>query len=702
MKSIYPSLSALLLMLLVGCADPLEGATILPVDSLEPFRATNLKEWRDAWKVPVTDWPVLDLGPVPENAVLNLGLLRLAQNSETFTMRIYVGKKLVKEVPGAAPLTWQDLRLDLSEYSGSGESCRIDLAGVSGTWIGDTFVGPCELYSRSESQQPNVLIFLIDTLRMDHVSAYGYERETTPMLDRFAKDAIRFSHLVPQSSWTKPSIASLLTSTYPNIHGAQDGPDILRQDLPTLARALHKAGYKTHAFSTNINILPMWGFGNEFERFVDLDAHQWAELDDTEVVDRTIETIRNAGDRPWMIYAHAMGPHDPYTPPPPFDTRFVRNVYTGTEEEQAWQRALDQYDGEIAFTDQQFGRLIDALKELGLYEDTLIIVLSDHGEEFGERGGEHHGTTLHEEQLRIPLIVKFPGNLYAGEQRSALLEIVDIAPSILEIVEAAPEPRFQGASFMDIVNDATLDTRTGFASLRVFKYSMRSAMTSDLKYIHDLVAQEESWYNLATDPQELQPLDDPGTRGEALVRHVDRVANRGAHGLHLLMTFGTGGDYQIEGQIATTDVSDFTLNYYDWKSEVTRDGDTVRFTLHTRDPEDADHDRQAWRAEHAEQDHAHLIVDSPLDQPVAITLTVNGAPLGEGVAYVGAARTPTPLDGTSFRPIELLATPDDFDPAALPERFAVYVWYVPEGETRAIETLDEETIEALRGLGYLE
>ena len=608
---------------------------------------------------------------------------------------------------------WKDYSIDLSEFAGevvrflfqidrvAPLQSETDLLKMPSAVFGNPI-----LYSTEETpkrrQQPNVLIFLIDTLRMDHVSTYGYERETTPNLDRFAKDAIQFSHLIPQSSWTKPSVASLLTSAYPNIHGAQDGQDILRQDLPTLAGALRAAGYTTHALSTNINVLPMWGFANGFDRFVDVDAHQWAELDDTQLVDRCIETIRNANDRPWFVYAHAMGPHDPYTPPPPFDTRFVRDTYTGTEEEQAWQRALDQYDGEIAFTDQQFGRLLDALKELDLYQNTLIIVLSDHGEEFGERGGEHHGTTLHEEQLRIPLIVKFPGNAHAGEQRSALLEIVDVAPSILEIVEAPPEPRFQGASFMDMVEDATLDTRIGFASLRAFKYSMRSAMTSDLKYIHDLVAQEESWYNLATDPHELHPLADPGTPSRMLARHVDRVASRGAHGFHLLMTFGTQGDYTIEGQIAGAGMQDFTLNYYDWKSEVSRDGDTVRFALHTRDPEDADHNRQVWRAEHAEQDHAHLIVDSSLDQPITITLTVNGELVGEDVSFTGATRTPTLLDGTSFNPIDMLATPDDFDPAALPERFAVYIWYVPEGETRAIDTLDEETIEALRGLGYLE
>lgn len=675
---------------LVGCSLPLPEDLGVRVGDL-PFKRVALsQEWRDARRLPNEEHVVLDLGTIPEGGALRLGLL--AMNGAA--VRVFAGDspRGVAHVP--AKEAWEDLRFDLA--GDTGKPCRVSVEGARGAWL-----GPCELVSPGRKDAPNVLIFLIDTLRKDHVGAYGYGRDTTPHVDGLAKDGVVFRRLVPQSSWTKPSVASLLTSTYPNVHGAQDRPDVMRQGLPTLAKALEGAGYETHAFFTNINVLPLWGFGNEFTRCVDVDSARWREADDGKVVDAAIRTLEHVRGRPWFMYVHTMGPHDPYTPPAPYARRFVTRDVPGDAEARRRQAVIDAYDGEIAYTDAQLGRLVGALKRFGEYDDTLIIVLSDHGEEFHEHGGEFHGHTLYEELLGVPLVMKLPGGRLAGESRGALVQAVDIAPTILDIVGAEAEPRFQGRSFVDVLENSGLDVRTGYASLVNKALSLRAATTNRGKYIHDLVERREMWFDLERDPGEQHPMGAPDEAGSELARHAARIGSIGAHGLHVLITCGDGAEHEVEGVVRAEGMGEYEFRYYEWKSGTSREGDSLTFWMRTKHPEDETRARDVWHGEHAEQDHAHLRVEIGESAPIEVTMTVDGQPIAPQSTTVGAERRRLGLAGARFQPAEILAGPDAFDPAALPRQFGVYVWYVPRIETLEVEELDDATVEALRGLGYL-
>ena len=194
------------------------------------------------------------------------------------------------------------------------------------------------------------------------------------------------------------------------------------------------AGFETQGLVTNPGCLPVWGIGDEFMFYGDVESRRYRHRDDTEVTDRAIEAARFAAGRPWFFYVHAMGPHAPYEPPGEYATMFQSPTVDGDPLAMERLTALNLYDGEIACTDMHFGRLINELKTLGLYDNTIIIFLSDHGEEFREHGGDYHGKTLYEEQLRVPLLIKLPHSARAGERRNDLIEMVDVAPTILDLV----------------------------------------------------------------------------------------------------------------------------------------------------------------------------------------------------------------------------------------------------------------------------
>ncbi len=685
---------------LAGCGKrDVETASFSPGD--RPRKQVALEnEWRMGWRVPAQGAHVARLEIAPAfRATLRLGVLPVGEATGPVQIPVLLGKDFV----GARAITsiavehasqWQDVRLDLG-LSDSPRTLFVDFGKATGMWVSH-----CEIAGEIP-QPPNVLVVLVDTLRKDHLGAYGYPRDTSPHIDALAKDAIVFRDLVPHSSWTRPSVASLFTSVYPEVHGAQDRPDVIRDGLPTLAGAFSKAHYQTMGFVTNIHLLPLWGFDRGFSRYVDVDAANWREADDGKAVDRAIDALRDAAGRPWFMYLHLMGPHDPYTPPPPFDTKFAAESGYIDPEPASRQHDIDLYDGEIAYTDSHIGRLWQALHDSGQYDNTLIVLLSDHGEEFWEHGGQYHTRTLYEEMLGVPLIVKLPGNRRAGELRRSAVEMIDVAPTLLDLAGMAPEPGFHGVSFANIIEDPSAPGRTGYASLTYDALSLRSAKQSGQKYIRDVVAGTELWFDLAADPGEQTPLGADPPLAMALSRRVDAVAARGASGLHILITCGDGADHTIEGTVSAPGLGVHEFRYYEWKSESRRDGDTVRFSMHTRDPRDVATHREEWHTKYAEQDNAHLVVPAPPDGPVSIRIEVDGMPLQSGIGTAGNIDSPSALDGTPLRPIDILASPNAFDPAALPRKFAVYVFYVAEPGSISLDDLDPDVVDAMEGLGYL-
>ena len=683
-----------LALLLAACSPSPTSLHATPVDQLHANRVPLDKEWRDALRVPATESPAIDLGPIPDEAQLRFGVLPNGlSTAKTSRVHVYAGDRRVHAAEISRGDQWHDFRVDLADYVG--KSCRIIIEDGQADWLSNAeFVTP-------ESQHhPNVLLFLIDTLRNDHLSAYGYHRDTSPNIDALARDAVLFENASSQTSWTRPAVASVLTGVYPHIHGANDWPDVLRDNLPRIGDALKSAGYESHAFFINPQVLPVWGFGDEFTRVVDVDAELGLVGEDKAVVDRVVPALRNVAGRPWFFFVHTLGPHEPYSPPAGYETKFAPEKYEGDAETIRRQKLIELYDAEIFYTDLQFGRIVAELKDLGLYDDTIIVVTSDHGEEFWEHGGELHGQSLYEEVLNVPLIIKFPRNQFAGQRRDAVVETIDIAPTILDISALPPEPRFQGRSLVEFLHDPELDDRTAYASLFYEDQSMRAVKRGNQKYIRDTVAGSETWFDLDADPNEKHPLTE--TTDLTLARYVDHIASRGGDGLHLLITCGDGEKHTVSGTISGTGIKSHDLRFADSKKDIEFDGSTLSFELVTVDGLDEAQRRDVWHNERAEQDHAHLRVELAPDPRLRINLNIDGRPAPVNLITAGKYASHVNLADAPLDLAPLFAAPDAYDPAKLPRKFHIYAWYIPDTTQLSQQDLPEETLTELKALGYLE
>ena len=297
---------------------------------------------------------------------------------------------------------WVDENIDLEAFSN--ESMELELA-FDGE--GTVMLAHPEVLGRADDpSRPNVIVYVIDCLRADHVGAYGYELPTTPELDALATDSVVFEDLASCAPWTKPSTACLFTSLLPIYHQERTVDDALSQERTTLAEAFRGAGYTTAAWVANPVIDPRVFFFNQgFDRWADLRSFE----------ERTTRTHANAlepdaaditaGVLPWLeehrhdtflLYLHSLDLHYEYRARPPFDEVFVSEGSTGLE------RDRELYDNELAYNDRELGKLIARLKELDLYDNTAIIVTADHGEEFGEHGATRHGTTLYQQAVTHP------------------------------------------------------------------------------------------------------------------------------------------------------------------------------------------------------------------------------------------------------------------------------------------------------------
>ncbi len=270
---------------------------------------------------------------------------------------------------------------------------------------------------RPSADRPlNVLLICVDTMRHDRAGYAGYEQLTTPALDRLASQGIVFSNAYSQTGWTLPSMATILTGTYPKTHGATDFHLSMDPSVPTLAATLRDRGYDTRAFTSQLLLTHKYGFAAGFRKFDDsvLDMGPTHDTSTGErISDLAIEDLDNLTE-PFFMWVHYFDPHYKYLSHAPWD--------------EFGDSDSDRYDQEIAFADRQIGRLLDALDELGLDDRTIVIFTSDHGEEFGEHGGEYHRTT-YDEVVRVPLVVRAP--FLAPGESDVITDQIDFVPTIL-------------------------------------------------------------------------------------------------------------------------------------------------------------------------------------------------------------------------------------------------------------------------------
>jgi len=313
---------------------------------------------------------------------------------------------------------------------------------------------PASPAGSTPNARPNIVLYLIDTLRADHLGVYGYERNTSPEIDRFASEATLYEDVLAQSSWTKSGVASLMTGLWPVAHGANRRDEQLAPEADTLAEYLKGAGYETSAFVANPVAGPAYGFDQGFERFQMLDKTSSETLGDEALgwIDRT--------EGPFFTYIHTIEPHMPYRPRSPHREEWAPQVPHPTQlgtrlAVSAIERGelevtpsvisdtIDLYDGEIATNDQDFGVFLEALRSRDLLEETIVILVSDHGEEFHEHGEWSHGKSLHEETVRVPMIIRWPGDLEARRVSDTVAQ-VDLLPTLLSVLGLSSKTPLDG------------------------------------------------------------------------------------------------------------------------------------------------------------------------------------------------------------------------------------------------------------------
>jgi arylsulfatase A-like enzyme len=322
----------------------------------------------------------------------------------------------------------------------------------------------------------NVLFIVVDTVRADHLPLWGYGAGKTPSLDAFARDAVRFEHAFANASWTRPSFASLMTGRYPASHQTMHKNDSLPGEIVTLAEAMQGAGYTTFGVVTNYNIAPFFNFHQGFDAYHYLEPEFVLGANDTAAKLLLVQAMRQRIERYWVkpglayrdatevnaelsrffdskpqapfyVFAGYMDPHDPYFEHPYKGMGYARAGHQQPDASDA-PRLRELYDGEITFWDENFGKLVDDLKRRGLYDDMTIVVTADHGEEFMDHGGFWHGTTLYDEAVHVPLLVKLPRGERAGSVVSHWVESVDVMPTLLHASGVEVPPGVQGKDLM--------------------------------------------------------------------------------------------------------------------------------------------------------------------------------------------------------------------------------------------------------------
>lgn len=289
-----------------------------------------------------------------------------------------------------------------------------------------------------------ILLISIDTLRADHLGCYGYDRPTSPNLDRFAGDGLLFERAFSHAPSTLVAHASLMSSLLPQHHGASHR---FRHALPervlTVAEVLRDAGWSTFSVNGGGQMAADFGIDQGFETW-----HSLKRKDDTfsRVVDLALDYLDRPAEAPRFLFLHTYEVHSPLEPPDE-TLRLFNTAEPGTEpQEPAW--TVDRYDAEIRSMDQAFGRLESELRRRDLWHDAVVIVTSDHGEEMGERGQWGvHAHTLHDELLRVPLLVKPPG-WTTGERRTLPVRLVDVAPTVLGLAGIEPPELFDGVDLL--------------------------------------------------------------------------------------------------------------------------------------------------------------------------------------------------------------------------------------------------------------
>ena len=406
--------------------------------------------------------------------------------------------------------------------------------------------GPKTALAADLESRPNILLVMVDTLRADHLSCYGAEIET-PNLCRIAQDGTLyqgFSH----ASWTKPATASLLSSTLPSTHGAIAKPSTLSPDLTLIPEALQEAGYKTGGIVSNVNLAESFGFAQGYDDYYylapdyiasakessskliiyQLVRQIWLGIakgdkvyfndfyQDSEVVNEVaFDWIDENADERFFLFLHYMEPHDPYFEHP-YNGRGIARVSMPDPEPEVAAELQALYRGEIEYLDANFGKLLAKLEAKGLYDDTVIVLTADHGEEFNEHGGFWHGLTLYDEQIHVPLLIKWAkaGGSADEGAASGIARLIDVGPTLLGLAGVPVPEGMQGIDLRRPYSMRLEKDRQVFSEEDHEGNILWSLRTEDEKLIvanpgNPRGLPEREFFDISSDPGETDPYDNP-------------------------------------------------------------------------------------------------------------------------------------------------------------------------------------------------
>jgi arylsulfatase A-like enzyme len=385
-------------------------------------------------------------------------------------------------------------------------------------------------------KRPNVLLIGIETLRADHVGCLGYSRNTTPTLDKLAKEGVVFSKAIATSSWTMPTVMSVFTSLYPGIHRTTNYQKKLPNGINTLAEILKENGYMTTAFVGNPTLDNRFGFSKGFYLYDDFTVQMHVGFNLFKNNDMAAQLIHNVVTNsvvncaainwlqknylkvPFFMFVFYFDPHYDYIPPPPFDTIFDPN-YNGSidgrgiaaEQRKSTrppQRDLDHiialYDGEILHTNSYISKLLGKFAEYDLLGETLVIVFGDHGDEFYEHGSTAHAHTLYNELIHVPLIFRWPSTIPQSRRVDAMVSQVDIMPTILDYLGIKHTGFMQGSSLRPLIEGRENKLHDlVYAEVGTYIDSIFSAVISkDYKFILNLKTNEKQLFDMNSDLNE--------------------------------------------------------------------------------------------------------------------------------------------------------------------------------------------------------
>ena len=384
---------------------------------------------------------------------------------------------------------WREHTIDLSQYAGQKAHfvfrATVELSDAPTNRERIRTVplwgNPILLSGKSvrETATPNLIIISLDTLRADHLGVYGYERNTSPNIDRFAENAIVYEQCISPSSWTTPAHASLLSGLNPAVHGAGGHDKLkLRNRVVTLAELAHQKGYLTVALTDGGAVAGNTGMAQGFGRYFDNEPRS-SEVQRTSELQmyRALKWLNTYKEHPFFMFFHTYETHAPYDPPNPFRDRFKTgkmNYSTGISEirEDALE-SIGLYDGSIAFTDYIMGQFFSWLEKEGLLENTAIMLLSDHGDEFWDHGSIRHLSTLYEELVHVPFIVRLPGKSPRGGRVERLISLTDGFATALDLMDIPYQATLDSQSVLPLFQEGPNATTYTRQSVEGFVYSDR-------------------------------------------------------------------------------------------------------------------------------------------------------------------------------------------------------------------------------------